>query len=96
MRTLHMQGYLFLCSNLTVKECFDKKLFGITEPHWGDVTTLIAFPIDVHGLEWRALSPAWVWAKGKRKQSEYGEMLTTLVKEIEDKNCLFYREVSKW
>jgi len=53
------------------------------------VTTLIAFPIDVHGLEWRALSPAWIWAKGERKQSDYGEILTIPVKEIENKKLPF-------
>jgi len=42
--------------------------------------------------EWRALSPAWIWAKVKEKQSDYGEILTMSVKEIENKKLPFLKD----
>jgi hypothetical protein len=43
---------------------------------------LIAFPIDVHGIEWRGFKPAWMWAKGVRKEVGGRKVLVVSVKEL--------------
>lgn len=49
----------------------------------------ITFPIDPHGLEWRALDPGWAWAKGERKTNEKTEVLTIPIKELERRKLPF-------
>jgi len=56
------------------------------------INVLMAFPIDTHGLEWRALHPGWAWAAGKRKTTEKGEILTITVKELEKRKLPFLQQ----
>jgi len=54
-----------------------------------EINVFMAFPIDTHGLEWRAIRPGWAWATGKRKTTENGEILTIQVKELEKRKLPF-------
>lgn len=54
------------------------------------INVIMAFPIDAHGLEWRAVYPSWAWATGK-KNSEKGDVLLTIpVKELEKRKLPFF------
>ena len=53
------------------------------------ITVLVAFPIDANALEWRAMHPFWVWARGERKRTERGETLTIPVKELQKEKLPF-------
>jgi hypothetical protein len=44
---------------------------------------LIAFPIDLHGFEWRSFKPAWIWAEGKRKEIDGRHVLVVSIQELE-------------
>jgi hypothetical protein len=53
------------------------------------INVFMAFPIDTHGLEWRAIRPGWVWATGMKKTVKEGEILTIPVKELEKRKLPF-------
>lgn len=53
------------------------------------IPVLLSYPIDTHGLEWRGMRPAWIWAKGTKKTTENGEVLAIPVKELEKRKLSF-------
>ena len=47
-----VEGYLFLCSNRTQKECFQKKLFGSTREKWGWVEEIkMGTPLFLYNVD---------------------------------------------
>jgi len=53
------------------------------------INVFIAFPIDTHGFEWRAVHPGWAWAAGQRKSTEKCEITAISVKELEKRKLPF-------
>jgi len=47
------------------------------------IKVLLAFPIDLHGTEWRAFQPAWAWAKGTIRTESGKDFVTINVKELD-------------
>ena len=80
---IEVKPWLFQMSkqDITIKFGEIEKLKQLELATSVDVT--IAFPIDPHGLEWRAVDPAWAWAKGERRVVENEEVVTIPIKEVE-------------
>lgn len=53
------------------------------------INVVMAFPIDIHGLEWRAVNPSWVWATGRKTTQRGDAVLAISVKELEKKKITF-------
>lgn len=52
----NIQGYLFLCTNQTQKECFQKKLFGSTRKYWGWIEQIsIETPLFLYNIDSKTL-----------------------------------------
>ena len=80
---IEVKPWLFQMSkkDVTIKFIEIEKLKQLELATNVDVT--IAFPIDPHGLEWRAIDPAWAWAKGERRVVENEEVVAIPIKEVE-------------
>ena len=53
------------------------------------VTVFMAFPIDIHGLQWKAVQPGRAWATGQRRTEKGDAIISISVEELEKQELPF-------